>query len=110
MNTDPTILPVTFRPEVAETLRARMYSQFRGKPRIQALLAALGALLQDVEERRFNLVVSRTLELAQGVVLEQWGALVGEERAGLADEPYRQIIRVRMLANRSDSTVDALLA
>lgn len=47
---------------------------------------------------------------AAGSNLDQWGALIGQPRAGLTDEEYRRFISARPMANRSTGTIDELTA
>jgi len=79
------------------------------RPRIRALVEALGEGAQLQEELAWDLLVSTGLDEATGDALDQWGALVGEQRLGLADNDYRQFILARMLVNRSSGTVDELV-
>ena len=78
-------------------------------PRYVSLLEAMGEGVQLQEEQFFDLLVGRGLNLATGVSLEQWGAIVGEQRGGLNDEDYRRFIKARILANISEGTPDELL-
>lgn len=79
------------------------------RPRIRALVQALGDGVQLQEEQTWDLLVSTGLDEATGHALDQWGELVGEQRGTLGDNDYRQFILARMLVNRSSGTVDELL-
>ena len=79
------------------------------QPRIRAYVRALGAGAQLHEDQTLDLLASTTLENATGHALEQWGELVGEQRGGLSDGAYRQIILAKALAMRCDGTIDRLL-
>ena len=92
-------------------LRGRMPHQFRDKPRIEALLAAIGSTLQGAEEQAADVLLGLELSGATGAALERWGELVGEPRGALTDDDtYRRFIRARLLANGCRGTVDELLA
>ena len=87
----------------------RLKSQFIGCPSIEALVRALGAGVQALEEDIFTLIVARTLTASTGAQLDQWGSVVGEARGGLRDEAYRAMINVRALANRTGAFTDELI-
>lgn len=100
---------VLYIPNHRELQRQRMLSQFRDKPRLMALMAGCARGIQELEDITFSLIVSRSLELATGAQLDQWGRLVGEERLGLVDAEYRRFIEARILVNRCNSTTDELI-
>ncbi len=85
----------------------RMPQQFN-KPRINALIGALGFGIQCFEEAAFGVIFSTRFDIAVGDALDQWGKLVGERRGGLDDEDYRVFIDARILANRSQGSPDEL--
>lgn len=88
---------------------ANALAQDRCSPRYKSLLEAMGEGVQTQEEQFFDLLVGRGLNLATGVSLEQWGAIVGEQRGGLNDGDYRRFIKARILANIAEGTPDELL-
>lgn len=89
---------------------SRLLSQFRGKPRFAALIRALVSGVQTLEDDADDLITLRTLDAATGASLDQYGAIVGEQRGALADDDYRRFIRARILINRSRGTPDDLAA
>lgn len=91
------------------TLRDAL-AQDRCRPKLRALLEAVGEAVQIQEDQFFDLIVSRGLDIATGVSLEQWGRIVGESRGGLGNDDYRRIIEARILANLSQGTADELVA
>ena len=88
---------------------ARLLAQYKDKPRIVSIVRALAAGAQATEDDIFGLLVSTTFTAATNNDLDQWGALVGEDRAGLNDADYRRMIGARILANRSRGTRDELI-
>jgi len=79
-------------------------------PRITALVRAMAAGAQVMEDQTFALIVDRDLNTATGKALQQWGAIVGEQPGGLDDDTYRRFIQARILANRSGGSTDELIA
>lgn len=88
---------------------SRLPTQFRGKPRLEALLLAMAGQHQDAEAGAFTLFSKRLLATATGAALTQLGLVVGQERGGLDDTSYRLRIAARLLLNRSSGTVPEIL-
>ena len=101
---------LVYTPDHRARALSDLVSAYRGRPRIEALVEALAGGAEAAEDETFGLLLSHTLTAAQGALLDQWGALVGEARQGLDDEDYRRFIRARLLANRSQGTVPELVA
>ncbi len=89
---------------------ARLPGFLRVQDRILKLTRAMGGGIQLVEDIAWGVLLGTTLELAEGDALDRWGLLVGEPRGSLSsDEDYRPIIQGRILANRTDGSVDSLI-
>lgn len=86
----------------------RLLQQFKEKQRIEDFLSAFLDQVQEIEDAAWELYIERTLENADGALLDQLGGLVGEERRGRTDARYRRFIGVRILSNRSDGQVEQL--
>jgi hypothetical protein len=96
---------------VAEGL-GLLLEQFKGKPRITALLTGWLAEVQAVEDAMWSVWIDRLLQsgLAFGDLLDKIGAIVGQLREGFSDEVYTILITARIKANRSDGKRETLLA
>lgn len=88
---------------------ARLPQQFRGKPKIEALLTALVTPCASLEDALWQLLVERGVDSAIGAQLDQLGGVVGQERGGLSDADYRRYIRARIAANRSRGNFEDLI-
>jgi hypothetical protein len=83
--------------------------QDRGRPRLEALVASFGTGAQMAEALSWAVIVgTSTLQAAEGVNLDRWGALVGEQRGGLDNEQYRTFIELRQLVNTTFPNEDRL--
>lgn len=80
---------------------ARLITQYKGKPRMTALLTSYLIEVQAIEDAAFQ-VIDATIDTATGHALTQWGKIVGQVNPGLSDENYRVLIRARIRVNRSD--------
>lgn len=87
---------------------ALLIEQYKGKPRIDALLRAMLDQIQETEDAAWSLYVLRNLVDATGDLLDQLGGIVGELRRGRVDDEYRRFVGVRILSNRSDGTIEDL--
>ena len=96
-------------PNHVEQALARLTHQFKDSTKLRALLSALVAPSQEIEDALWQLLTERGVETAVGLQLDKIGEIVGQERGGLSDSVYRKYIRARIAANRSDGIVDDLI-
>ena len=100
---------ITYIPDHEAQAQARLVDQFRNSVRVQALIGALVAPVQDLELVLVQLQQERALGTAIGTQLDTLGAIVGQQREGRDDETYRLWIAARALVNRSNGHIDELL-
>ena len=102
-------LPLAYIPDHVDRALKSAPAHLSGALRIGSLLGGVGLSAQTVEDEVFGLYTGSTLGASVGAALDQWGALVGEEREGADDADYRRFIRARILASRATGTRDDLL-
>jgi Protein of unknown function (DUF2612) len=73
-----------------------LLSQLRDKPRFTKLIEILVRPLQEIEDVIWDLYTKRRLDSAAGVQLDVIGRIVDEQRAGLNDDDYRAILRIKI--------------
>lgn len=105
MTTFPTYIPDHGDKIVEEDL----YNKIRALPRWASWARGIGAGTQLMEDELFGLITGTYFDTADGYLLERWGAIVGEQRAGLNDDEYRAFIRGRMLTDVCGGTGDELI-
>jgi len=81
-----------------------LIEQYRGRPRIEGLIAAMLGESQSVEDAFAELAIEGNVDTAAGAQLDILGRIVGQERLALDDETFRTFIRVRVRVNRSNGT------
>lgn len=86
-------------PNHAERALELLYRQHKGKPRIEALVRALAAGAQLLENTTWAVIAGGSLDAAEGETLTRWGELVGEIQGGLTHEQYRTFIALRARVN-----------
>lgn len=87
-----------------------LISQWKDKPRIAALLCAWLGRLQSAEDTVIAMIPGlRGVEDAEGVQLDLIGRVVLEGRRSKTDDRYRDALRVRILANRSNGHPEELI-
>jgi len=89
-------------PDHIENALRELYFQFRHKPVFKALITAIAAGVQEIEDEALNISQALILESATGAQLDLLGKIVGAARGGLSDRRYARIIQARIAANRSD--------
>ena len=82
---------------------------FREGPRNQAVLEAVMAQVQEVEDVLWYIKNGFDVNTAVGEQLDFIGKRVGEGRQDRADDEYRSAVRVRILINMSTGTMANLL-
>lgn len=94
------------RPDIYAELAALLLSQDKESTTFKAFVKGLAAMDTILHESLFDLVTSGSLEGASGWLLDRWGVLVGEPRAGLLDRDYRRFIKAAVILNTSFGSLD----
>lgn len=93
-----------------ERAKSRLLTQFKDKPRLEAVVEALVRQVQHLEVASWQLLVEQLLSTAAGTVLDSIGGLVGVTRpAGWNDDEMRARVRVEILVLRSRGTAGDLV-
>jgi hypothetical protein len=86
---------------------SRIVQQYQ-RPKIEALVGALAAPAQDLEDALIQIYTQRWLPVAVGVQLDVLGAIVGQPRLGFTDDFYRLCIQARIRINLSSGGPEEL--
>ncbi len=82
-----------------------MYSQFRTKPRLLALLTAYLNRAQEFENAAWAVLVDTSLDTAEDAALDQVGAVLLFPRGALPnDDTYRRVLRAVVRCHSSNGT------
>lgn len=98
-------MPLSFIPDFKERALRDLLSQFRSSPRITALISAVMAGAQSLEDEMLDFVLAFRIDSASGDQLDILADIVGEQRGGLDDIQLRRIVRARVAANRSNGSI-----
>lgn len=89
---------------------ARLLSQYRGRPRFEGLVSAIGAEIQAIEDATGTMTNSLLAFLnAEGAQLDRIGTIVAQPRNGLDDSAYRARIAVRIAVNFSAGQMEDII-
>lgn len=88
---------------------ALLLSQFRDKPKIEALLRAFLDGMQDLENAIYQVLTERWIDTAVGAQLDELGGILDLPRTGWGDETYRIMLRAQVRVLRSSGTWPDLL-
>lgn len=88
----------------------RLATQFRHKPRIEALVCALASRWAGPDQALSDIQAFRAIGTGVGAQLDAIGDLLDLLRHGLTDDVYRTRLQAKALANASDGYPDQLLA
>lgn len=86
----------------------RLLQQYKGQPRIEAILTAFVEQIQEAENAIYSLDAGRQLSSAVGAQLDELGTLLNYERGGLSDAVYLIFLRGVIARNFSDGTLTAI--
>jgi hypothetical protein len=86
----------------------RLPQQFRGKPKIEALLRVLLTPTVALEQASIDLL-TLTLDNAVGESLNIFGRKVGQKQVDVTDTTFRSLIRARIRANKSSGMGNQVL-
>lgn len=100
--------PVPRTPAVEAGL-ARLVTQFRRHPRIEAVLRSLLSGVQDVEDAIESLRNGRAIGHAVGAQLDGIGQIVGLPRGAMEDPEYRQRLAVQIRINLATGSAEDIL-
>jgi hypothetical protein len=89
---------------------SRLTQALKNKPKLAALVSALAAEPQAIENALYQLVTDRTIDDGVGAQLDMIGRIVGQARESSTDAAYRLRLRARVKANKSSGTVEEILA
>lgn len=95
--------------DLAARAAARVLSQYKSKPKFMALVNGVTGMVQQVEDALWAIVAQLDTAQAQGTWLDYLGNFVGEARAGANDAAYRLFIVARIIANKSQGTVEDVI-
>lgn len=87
----------------------RLLSQFKGKPRFEAVIKAFLDQIQEVENILNTLLNARTIDNASGDLLDIIGKIVGRPREGRDDNDYRVWLKSQLSINKSSGTAEELI-
>lgn len=93
----------------APDAQARLPEQYRDKPKLLALIAAVGAQSQVLEDVLYDLLQNGSLSTASGAALDQLGDIVGQDRGGRTDDKYKIRILAKIGQNISRGTGEDLI-
>lgn len=96
--------------DFAARAKTKMLAQYRDKLKLAAFVGELAERAQDLEAALFDVIEQTAVGTAIGVWLERLGAVVGEERGGEGDTLFRRYILARVKANRSEGTLEDVIA
>lgn len=88
---------------------ARLLQQYKGQPRIEAMISSFVEQIQDIENAMFDLDAGRQIANAVGAQLDGIGEIVGFPRNGLDDMTYLVFLYGKIGENTSDTTKDKII-
>lgn len=101
------MLVVEINDHVQQALN-RLMQQYKGLPRLTAVITALVDQVQDLEDAIYDLNEGRQIYGSVGEQLDELGTIVGIARNGLSDAVYLIFILGTIAENNSDTTMNVM--
>lgn len=89
--------------------KALLMQQYKGSARLNAVIAAIVAQIQELEVQLFAVDAGRTLFGSVGQQLDNLGTLFNVARNGLTDDEYRLFILGAIAEDNSDTTINTIV-
>lgn len=102
-------MPIELITTHKEDAKARLLSQYIGKPNIEGLLDALVDEIQELEQAYVGLKDRLDIDVSSGNQLDRIGVLVGQDRLGQSDIRYRILLKARIGANVSQGEPESVI-
>lgn len=84
-------------------------SRLRAGPRWEAILAAWGDELRELNDALYETVTDSSLDAASGDLLRRYALVVGEPPEGVSETDLKRLVRARIASNISDGGREALV-
>jgi len=88
----------------------RLAEQYKNSPNIKTVLCAFVNRIQELEFVFQDLQTLRSISTATNNDLDVIGEIVGLDRMGLTDEPYRTALRLQIVINTSNGEPESVIA
>lgn len=102
-------MTLTKKTDHVDEALAHLLEQFKGAPKLHALLTSFVNQVQDLENVWFELLLDRWIESAEGVQLDGLGDIVGEAREGRVDADYREALEGRIVLNLGSGQPEVII-
>lgn len=100
-------IQIDYVPDWAARLKSRLYAQFQFDPVLNLFISNVVApQVQDLEDAQQSLLTITSIDDSEGINLQVIGRRVGQLWKGESDPDYRLLLRARVKANNSSSTVE----
>ena len=90
--------------------QANLLQQYQGRPLINTLLTVAGQELNQAEQACIDLFNLRSIDVAAGLQLDGWGAILNLARAGMTDSAFRAALYAIAAAYTTTGTPEQLMA
>lgn len=95
---------------IATSIKDKTLYQFKGKTNLEKILGIFAKELQELESNAvIPLLDERLLRVSTGDLLDKVGEILGVERRGLSDNPYRSLLYLKLFQRSNRGTYQNIL-
>lgn len=88
---------------------ALLLEQYKGQPKMEGLIKSFASQIQELENAFFDMVAKRTLDGAEGTILDEMGTIVVQDRLGFDDAFYRNLLKAKVGENTSQGEIEKII-
>lgn len=100
---------IAVKPDYLQKNRRLIVEQYERSDNLLSLLDVFSKSIEEIEDVAQDLITKTSLTGSTGVQLDGIGEIVGVPRNGRNDTQYREVIRAKILLNRSGGEVEAII-
>lgn len=89
--------------------KALLIEQYKELVKAEGTVAAFAAQIQELEDAYCDMLDKRTLDGAEGTLLDLMGSIVVQDRLGFADDFYRNVLKAKVGENTSQGEIDKII-
>lgn len=84
-------------------------AQYRDKPKFEGWQEAFDEQVQDLEDALQDAFDKRTVDNGFGVILDEIGEIVQQDRGGFADDFYKNLLKAKIGENTSQGDIEKII-
>lgn len=86
-----------------------LLEQYKGQPFIEGMIRCFVDQIQELENAYCDMLAKRTIDGAEGDILDEMGTIVVQDRLGFLDDFYRNLLKAKVGENTSQGEIEKII-